>query len=114
MLTIATVALERHDGFSRAFVANRAANAAASKWDFHKTICFIVNCVQVVPFVSTMCNAAGLVTCSAHLYPNFNRSIPPKNLSPLPRMIGDTAKIGRDTSELQSRSDLVCRLLLEK
>src|ERR1051325_10383221 len=34
MLTIATVALERHDGFSQAFVANRAANAAAGKWDF--------------------------------------------------------------------------------
>src|ERR1051325_165717 len=48
MLTIATVALERHDGFSRAFVANRAATAAAGKWDFHQTICFIVNCVQVV------------------------------------------------------------------
>src|ERR1051325_5141190 len=29
LLTIATVALERHDGFSRAFVANRAASAAA-------------------------------------------------------------------------------------
>src|SRR5690625_5966107 len=29
-------------------------------------------------------------------------------------LCGDSAKIGRDTSELQSRGHLVCRLLLEK
>src|SRR5690349_24947007 len=34
--------------------------------------------------------------------------------SPPSRSCCPTSKIGRDTSELQSRRDLVCRLLLEK
>jgi hypothetical protein len=46
---------------------------------------------EVNPFVSTRCIAAGLVACSVHLYPSFKRSIPPKRLSPPPRITGEMA-----------------------
>jgi len=34
-LAIATMAVKHHHGFCYGFVANRAARAAASKWDLH-------------------------------------------------------------------------------
>src|SRR2546428_5553871 len=43
--------------------------------------------------------------------PSFNKG---KKLSLLKALTGSTARSEEHTSELQSRSDLVCRLLLEK
>src|SRR5438132_1744682 len=88
-------------------------SAARVLFHLHSRIVFSSNAFST-------CAAARLVTCSSvPSQSNFSGSIPAGNLASSGFVVGICSASARmrseeHTSELQSHSDLVCRLLLEK